>query len=51
MAVLDHHTDDPQIAAFRERLAELEGHPERVENLDAEQISIELRSRSGDEGA
>jgi NhaP-type Na+/H+ or K+/H+ antiporter len=90
MAVLDQHLDDPQIAAFRERLAEMEGRPEpevtsgsrtrvrlemieaqraallsaraegvftaealntSLENLDAEQISIELRRRSGNEGA
>jgi Sodium/hydrogen exchanger family len=81
--VLDRHADDPEIAAFRERLADRDGRPDpavagnrvrvrlemieaqraallaaqdegtftseslttALENLDAEQISIELRSR------
>jgi monovalent cation/hydrogen antiporter len=81
--VLDRHADDPEIAAFRDRLADRDGRPDPVvvgrrvqvrlemieaqraallaaqdegaftsesltstlENLDAEQISIELRSR------
>lgn len=85
LAVLDRHLDEPEIAAFRERLAERDGRPDAttssdrrvrvrlemieaqraalldardegrftssaltaaLENLDAEQISLELRGRS-----
>ncbi|MEJ2887216.1 cation:proton antiporter [Actinomycetospora aeridis] len=84
LAVLDRHADEPEIAAFRERLADRDGRPDpatasdnrirvrlemieaqraallaardegrftsaaltaALENLDAEQISLELRSR------